>query len=222
MKIEAKGIRKSFGQPQQEVLHGIDFIIQSGEFIALTGKSGSGKSTLLYTLSTLDKPTAGKVFYDDEDTSIWDTQKVHRFRNQKTGFVFQFHYLLPELNVIENILLPAMKTQSQETYRKRGMELLDIFGIADKVNRFPGQLSGGEQQRVAIARALVMKPRVLFADEPTGNLDTYNGDLVMNLLKKINQEEKTTILLITHDPDFAKLAQRQIHLVDGRVNGTAI
>lgn len=218
MKIEAKSIRKSFGVPPQEVLHGIDFTIESGEFVALTGKSGSGKSTLLYVLSTLDRPSEGKVLYDGEDTSDWDVKKVHSFRNQKTGFVFQFHYLLPELTVIENVLLPAMKTRKQEQFRKRALDFLDVFGIADKLNRFPGQLSGGEQQRVAIARALVLKPQVLFADEPTGNLDTTNGDLVMNQLRKINAEEKTTILLITHDPDFAKQATRQIHLSDGRIS----
>ena len=119
MKIEARGIRKSFGNPPQEVLHGIDFIIESGEFVALTGKSGSGKSTLLYTLSTLDKPTEGKVLYDGEDTSTWDVKTTHRFRNLKTGFVFQFHYLLPELTVIENILLPAMKTRTEDRHRDR-------------------------------------------------------------------------------------------------------
>jgi lipoprotein-releasing system ATP-binding protein len=218
MKIEAKGIRKSFGNPPQEVLHGIDFTIAAGEFVALTGKSGSGKSTLLYTLSTLDKPTEGKVIYDGEDTSTWDVKTVHRFRNLKTGFVFQFHYLLPELTVLENVLLPAMKTKSENLHRDRAKELLETFGIADKIQRLPGQLSGGEQQRVAIARSLVMHPKVLFADEPTGNLDTHNGDLVMDLLRKINKEEKTTIILITHDPDFAKQAQRQIHLVDGRLS----
>jgi ABC-type lipoprotein export system ATPase subunit len=218
MKVEAKNIRKSFGTPAQEVLHGIDFTIESGEFVAMTGKSGSGKSTLLYVLSTLDRPSEGKVIYDGEDTSGWDIKKVHSFRNQKTGFVFQFHYLLPELTVMENVLLPAMKTRRQNQFQKRALDFLDIFGIADKVKRFPGQLSGGEQQRVAIARALVLKPQILFADEPTGNLDTFNGDLVMNQLRKINQEEKTTILLITHDPDFAKQATRQIHLSDGRIS----
>ncbi len=217
MKIEARRIHKSFGNPPQEVLHGLDFTIHSGEFIALTGRSGSGKSTLLYILSTLDQPTQGKVFFDDEDASIWPSRKVHEFRNMKLGFVFQFHYLLPELTAIENILLPTMKTHSQEKYRTRALELLDIFGIADKASRFSGQLSGGEQQRVAIARSMILKPKILFADEPTGNLDTYNGDLVMNELKKIHQEEKTTIVLITHDPDFAKFAERQINLIDGRI-----
>jgi lipoprotein-releasing system ATP-binding protein len=217
MKIEAKGIRKSFGVPPQEVLHGIDFVINSGEFVALTGRSGSGKSTLLYILSTLDLATSGKVFFDDEDASTWSSQKIHSFRNEKLGFVFQFHYLLPELTVLENILLPTMKTHTESAHRARAMELLDVFGIADKASRFSGQLSGGEQQRVAIARSMILKPKIIFADEPTGNLDTHNGDLVMNELKKIHQEEKTTIVLITHDPDFAKQANRQINLVDGAI-----
>ena len=217
MKIESRGIRKSFGIPPQEVLHGIDFTIKSGEFVALTGKSGSGKSTLLYILSTLDQPTAGKVLFDEQDTTSWSSKEVHQFRNEKLGFVFQFHYLLPELSVLENVLLPTMKTHTEEKFRQRAMELLDIFGIANKADRFSGQLSGGEQQRVAIARSMILKPKILFADEPTGNLDTVNGDLVMNQLKKIHLEEKTTIVLITHDPDFAKQAERQINLVDGTV-----
>ena len=217
MKIESKGIRKSFGIPPQEVLHGIDFTIQSGEFVALTGKSGSGKSTLLYILSTLDQPSMGKVLFDDQDATSWTSKEVHQFRNEKLGFVFQFHYLLPELSVLENVLLPTMKTHTQAKSRERALELLDIFGIANKADRFSGQLSGGEQQRVAIARSMILKPKILFADEPTGNLDTVNGDLVMNQLKKIHREEKTTIVLITHDPDFAKQAERQINLVDGTV-----
>lgn len=217
MKIEAKEIRKSFGVPPQEVLHDINFTINSGEFIALTGRSGSGKTTLLYVLSTLDQASSGKVFFDGEDASIWSSKKVHQFRNEKLGFVFQFHYLLPELTAIENILLPTMKTHTEHKFRDRALELLDVFGIVDKANRFSGQLSGGEQQRVAIARSMILKPKILFADEPTGNLDTFNGDLVMNQLRKIHQEEKTTIVLITHDPDFAKFAERRINLVDGRV-----
>ena len=217
MKIEAQGIRKSFGTPPQEVLHGIDFVIESGEFVALTGRSGSGKSTLLYIMSTLDQATSGKVLFDDEDASTWNSKQVHEFRNQKLGFVFQFHYLLPELTVLENVLLPSMKSKTNGRHQKRAMELLEIFGIADKAQRFSGQLSGGEQQRVAIARSMILKPKILFADEPTGNLDTHNGDLVMSELRKIHAEEKTTIVLITHDPDFAKQAKRQINLVDGRI-----
>jgi putative ABC transport system ATP-binding protein/lipoprotein-releasing system ATP-binding protein len=217
MKIEAKQIRKSFGNPPQEILHGIDLTIQSGEFVAITGRSGSGKTTLLYILSTLDRPTSGQVFFDGEDSSTWDTKKIHQFRNEKLGFIFQFHYLLPELTVLENILLPTMKNRMQGNYKKRALELLNTFGIGNKANSFPGQLSGGEQQRAAIARSMILKPRIIFADEPTGNLDSYNGDLVMNELKKIHKEEKTTIVLITHEPDYAKLAERQINLIDGKI-----
>jgi putative ABC transport system ATP-binding protein/lipoprotein-releasing system ATP-binding protein len=215
LKIEGKKITKSFGNPSQEVLHGIDVKIDSGEFVALTGRSGSGKSTLLYILSTLDQPTTGEVFYDGESIANWNSHQIHQLRNEKIGFVFQFHYLLPELTVLENILLPAIKLKKDQELKKRALLHLDIFGLQDKVNRFSGQLSGGEQQRVAIARALIMKPKVLYADEPTGNLDTHNSDLVMKQLKIINQEEKTTIVLITHDPGFALQAQRQIQLVDG-------
>ncbi|MFZ4715859.1 MAG: ABC transporter ATP-binding protein [Bacteriovoracaceae bacterium] len=218
MKIEAKKICKSFGIPAQEVLHSINLTIESGEFVALTGRSGSGKSTLLYILSTLDQATSGSVYYDGTDISDWNSKQVHEFRNQKIGFVFQFHYLLPELTTLENVLLPTMKTKTQELHKNRAMELLNVFGLADKAHRFSGQLSGGEQQRVAIARSLILNPKVLFADEPTGNLDTHNGDLVMNQLKKINSIDKTTIVLITHDPDFANLAKRQILLVDGALS----
>ena len=215
MKIVGKKITKAFGNPPQEVLHGIDVNIDSGEFVALTGRSGSGKSTLLYILSTLDQPTSGEVLYNDESISSWTSHQIHQLRNEKIGFVFQFHYLLPELTTLENILLPAIKLKRDKELKTRALNLLETFGLQDKVNRFSGQLSGGEQQRVAIARSLIMKPQVLYADEPTGNLDTHNSDLVMKQLKQINQEEKTTIVLITHDPGFALQAQRQIQLVDG-------
>jgi putative ABC transport system ATP-binding protein/lipoprotein-releasing system ATP-binding protein len=217
MKIEGKGLIKAFGDPPQEVLHGIDLLIDRGEFVALTGKSGSGKSTLLYLLSTLDSPTQGSVILDGVDASTLSAHAVHALRNQKMGFVFQFHYLLPDLTALENILLPAMKTQQESLRRPRAVEFLKEFGLSDKAHRLPGQLSGGEQQRVAIARALIMNPSLIFADEPTGNLDSQNGEIVMNLLKKMNREEGATMVLITHDEDFAREAKRRIHLVDGRV-----
>jgi putative ABC transport system ATP-binding protein/lipoprotein-releasing system ATP-binding protein len=217
MKVEGSGLVKSFGEPPQEVLHGIDLVIERGEFVALTGKSGSGKSTLLYLLSTLDSPTRGKVILDGVDASTLSAHAVHSLRNQKMGFVFQFHYLLPDLTALENILLPAMKTSEETTRRPRALEFLKEFGLSDKAHRLPGQLSGGEQQRVAIARALIMNPSLIFADEPTGNLDSQNGEIVMNLLKKINREEGATMVLITHDDDFAREAGRKIQLVDGRV-----
>lgn len=217
MKVQGIELVKSFGNPPQEVLHGISLEIQKGEFVALTGRSGSGKSTLLYLLSTLDSPTRGEVFLDGVSSSFMTPSEVHALRNQKMGFVFQFHYLLPDLTSLENILLPARKTGQDGPLQGRALELLRAFGLEDKAGRRPSELSGGEQQRIAIARALILKPSLIFADEPTGNLDTSNGQLVMDLLKKINQEEGSTLILITHDQEFAKEAPRRIHLVDGRI-----
>ncbi|MEK6627625.1 MAG: ATP-binding cassette domain-containing protein, partial [Bdellovibrionota bacterium] len=149
--------------------------------------------------------------------STMTKKELHNFRNQKMGFIFQFHYLLAELTALENILMPAHKTQDVMARKDRALELLGEFGIRDKANSLPSQLSGGEQQRVAIARALIMQPLFLFADEPTGNLDSSNGLLVMNLLKKINKEHGTTIIYVTHDREFAGMASRQINLVDGKI-----
>ena len=150
-------------------------------------------------------------------SQILKKQDLHRFRNLKMGFVFQFHHLLPELTAPENVLMPALKTKAGKARKTIALELLKEFGIGDKANMLPGQLSGGEQQRVAIARALVMEPSFLFADEPTGNLDSANGQLVMSLFKQINKDRGTTIIYVTHDQLFAQMATRQIHLVDGQV-----
>jgi ABC-type lipoprotein export system ATPase subunit len=219
MKVEGHHLVKAFGDPPQEVLHGLTLTIEQGEFVALTGKSGSGKSTLLYLLSTLDTPTSGEVILNGTPVSNLGSHEVHALRNLKMGFVFQFHYLLPDLNAIENVLLPAMKAGEETKRKERARYLLNEFGILDKAQRLPGQLSGGEQQRVAIARALIMNPSLVFADEPTGNLDSQNAEIVMNLLKRINREEGSTMVLITHDEDFAKQALRQIQLKDGRIVG---
>jgi putative ABC transport system ATP-binding protein/lipoprotein-releasing system ATP-binding protein len=219
MKVEGHHLVKAFGDPPQEVLHGLTLTIEQGEFVALTGKSGSGKSTLLYLLSTLDTPTSGEVILDGTPVSKLGSHEVHALRNLKMGFVFQFHYLLPDLNAIENVLLPAMKAGEETKRKERARYLLNEFGILDKAQRLPGQLSGGEQQRVAIARALIMNPSLVFADEPTGNLDSQNAEIVMNLLKRINREEGSTMVLITHDEDFARQAFRQIQLKDGRIVG---
>lgn len=208
---------KSFGKPPTQVLKGITGRIESAEMLAITGRSGSGKSTLLYIISSLDKPTAGSVVIDNRNLSTMTKKELHNFRNQKMGFIFQFHYLLAELTALENILMPAHKTQDVMARKDRALELLGEFGIRDKANSLPSQLSGGEQQRVAIARALIMQPLFLFADEPTGNLDSSNGLLVMNLLKKINKEHGTTIIYVTHDREFAGMASRQINLVDGKI-----
>jgi putative ABC transport system ATP-binding protein/lipoprotein-releasing system ATP-binding protein len=210
-------IEKSFGNPPTYALKNISFEIQDGEFVSISGRSGSGKTTLLYVISTLDKPTAGQVAIDGKDPFAMSEEEIHQFRNTQVGFIFQFHYLLPELTAIENVLLPARKVERYEELKPRARILLEQFGLKGKEDRLPSQLSGGEQQRVAIARSLVMSPKYIFADEPTGNLDTTNGMIVMELLKKVNREQKTTLVLVTHEPDYAAMASRQIHLVDGHL-----
>lgn len=213
--IVVENLKKSFGEPPIEVLHGLSFNIPDKTFVSITGKSGSGKSTLLYSMSTLDHPTEGKVFFDGVEIASMDQKTVHEFRNLKMGFIFQFHYLLPELSAIENVLMPARRTYQHIERKKRATDLLTEFGLGDKLNRLPRQLSGGEQQRVAIARALIQEPKYVFADEPTGNLDSANGEIVMNLLKKATREGNTTVIYVTHDPDFAALADQKIFLKDG-------
>lgn len=221
MALQAVQVSKSFGEPPTKVLHELNFLINEGEFVALTGRSGSGKSTLLYLLGALDFPTSGKVLIDNHDISEISSEALHELRNRSIGFVFQFHYLLPELTALENVLMPARKAATKgvaiKEYVERAHGLIDEFGLSDKKDRLPRQLSGGEQQRVAIARALAMRPRYLFADEPTGALDTVNGEIVMSLFEKTNREDKTTVILVTHDPGFAARATRQIVLVDGKM-----
>jgi putative ABC transport system ATP-binding protein/lipoprotein-releasing system ATP-binding protein len=179
------------------------------------GRSGSGKSTLLYLLSSLDRSFDGEVFIDGAKVNELDVEAVHQLRNQKIGFVFQFHYLLSELSALENVLLPARKAGLLKEKEAFAIELLNAVGLGDKNHRFPHHLSGGEQQRVAIARALVMRPKYLFADEPTGNLDSVSGNIVLDLFEKFNREFGTTIIYVTHDEDFGGRARRQIRLVDG-------
>lgn len=221
MGLEARSVSKSFGSPATTVLHELTFKIDAGEFVALTGRSGSGKSTLLYLLGALDFPSGGQILVDENDILEISSRNLHALRNQSMGFVFQSHYLLPELSALENILMPSRKAKANgmnvERFEQRAHDLLAEFGLLDKSNRLPREMSGGEQQRVAIARALAMNPRYLFADEPTGSLDTVNGEIVMNLFERANRESGTTVVLVTHDPVFAGRASRQIKLVDGRI-----
>jgi len=217
MAIVARNVGKEIGSPPTRVLTDISLTIEEGEFVALTGRSGSGKSTLLYLLSSLDSPTDGQVEIRGQDLQQMSEEALHLFRNQHMGFVFQFHYLIAELTAIENVLMPTVKQNQKEKRRPYAEALLVKFGLQDKMQRLPRQLSGGEQQRVAIARALIMEPQSIFADEPTGSLDTANGDTVMKILREINRDKKTTIVLVTHEPDFAKQAGRQIVLKDGRI-----
>jgi len=217
MSIIASNVSKFFGQPPVKALSDISLEIKEGEFVALMGKSGSGKSTLLYLLSSLDEPSAGKIEVSGHDLKKLSKEEIHDFRNREMGFVFQFHYLISELNGLENVLLPAMKHRMKEEKTAYAIELLNHFEMGDKLNRLPAQLSGGEQQRLAIARALVMKPKYLFADEPTGSLDSANSQIVMDILKEANDKFKTTIVLVTHDAEYAAIAHRQIHLLDGKI-----
>jgi putative ABC transport system ATP-binding protein/lipoprotein-releasing system ATP-binding protein len=214
--IEAQGIVKTF-PISGDVIKETELFIPDGEFVSLTGRSGSGKSTLLYMLSGLDSPTRGRVLYSGMDLSQMSDTEVHLFRNRNIGFVFQFHHLLPELNAIENVLLPARKTGVENEKAEKAKKMLTDFGLAARLSSYPGQMSGGEQQRVAIARALIMDPHYLFADEPTGNLDTKNGDIVMDIFETINHKFKTTIVMVTHELHYAKIAKRSIILQDGRI-----
>lgn len=218
--IRAHNIVKEFGEPAQRIIDDITIDINEGEFVSIAGRSGSGKSTLLYIISTLDNPTHGIVEINNRVINNLSVDQVHEFRNKNIGFIFQFHYLLPELTALENILLPPMNSGVQKQYKKGALELLERLNITHIANKMPGQMSGGEQQRVAIARALIMNPKYIFADEPTGNLDSTNAQIVMDILKEVNKENGTTISLVTHDREFSKMADREIFLVDGKLSDT--
>jgi len=200
-----------------QVLREINFTVERKEFLAIQGPSGAGKSTLLHILGGLDNPTTGKVYFEDADIYGLDEFARATFRNRKVGFVFQFFHLLPELNALENVLLPSILKSWWE--RKNSLNfavsLLERLGLEDRKTHRPSELSGGEQQRVAIARALINHPQLLLCDEPTGNLDSDNGEKILRLLKEVNQEEGITVVMVTHDKDIASGASRIIHLKDG-------
>lgn len=220
--IELKNIVKTFGEQKTVVLNSINLIIEPGDFVSLTGRSGSGKSTLLYMMSGLDEPSEGEVWLDGRNLHQLDVAELHEFRNTQMGFVFQFHYLLPELTSLENILMPARKKNLLGKKEKKAWEFIERFELEDCAYKKPSQMSGGQQQRVAIARALIMEPRYLFADEPTGNLDSVSGRIVMDILKQINRETNTTIVMVTHERDYAAEAKRQVVLIDGAVESDTI
>ena len=217
MGLTGKKMVKSFGQPPTVILKGLDLEIQDGEYVAITGRSGSGKSTLLYSLSTLDPLTSGTLVLDGRQVAGLTRKELYAFRNLNMGFVFQFHYLLPELTCEENVVFPARKTDRQDELRPYAVKLMEEFEIGHVRNKLSGQISGGERQRVAIARALVMRPKYLFADEPTGNLDSVSGEKVISIFERINKEMGTTILMVTHESDYAARASRQIGLKDGEI-----
>lgn len=217
MGIVTENVEKKIGDPANQILTNITLEIPDGQFLSLTGRSGSGKSTLLYLLSGLDSVSGGKVLVDGIDLSTMKRKEVAHFRNEKIGFVFQFNYLIAELSVLENVLLPAKKYGNEKIRSELAESILKKVGLGEKLHRLPRQLSGGEEQRVAIARALIMEPKYLFADEPTGALDTNNGEVVMTMLKESHQLKKTTIILVTHEPEYAKRADRQVNLADGKI-----
>jgi putative ABC transport system ATP-binding protein/lipoprotein-releasing system ATP-binding protein len=216
--IECRNIVKSFGEPPLVILKSLDFSIEKGEFAGITGRSGSGKSTLLYVMSGLDDLTSGEILLAGKKITDFTDPEMHTFRNRNMGFVFQFHYLLPELTALENILMPARKYRLEQKKQDYALSLMESFEVIHCRDKVPSKMSGGEMQRTAVARALVMQPDILFADEPTGNLDSENGEKVMNIFNKINKDLGTTIIMVTHEADYAAMASRQIHLVDGRID----
>jgi lipoprotein-releasing system ATP-binding protein len=217
--LVAENLTKSFhdGLEELHVLRGVNLRIEKGEMLAITGPSGAGKSTLLHLLGTLDRPTDGKVYLEGADIYGLPDAKLAPVRNKRIGFVFQFYHLLPEFSVFENVLLPAMAGGKGKTARGRALQLLDRIGLGKRMHHLPGQLSGGEMQRTAIARALINNPDVVFADEPTGNLDRDNSMSILNLMRELNEEDKQTFVIATHDCSIAEQAKRVLSLTDGRL-----
>jgi lipoprotein-releasing system ATP-binding protein len=213
--IRLSGIKKTVGSEQ--ILKGINLEIYEGEFVSIIGASGSGKSSLLYIMGLLDKPTEGEVFFEGEKIDYSNDKRLSYLRNSKIGFVFQFHYLVQELSLLDNVILPAIKKGVPiKEARERAMVLLERLGLKGKENRKPYEISGGEMQRTAIARALINQPKVLLADEPTGNLDSTNTQKVMDIFKEINKSQ-TTIVMVTHEIDLARQTKRIVELRDGSV-----
>ena len=220
--IEVRGVEKRFDQEGTtvKVLNGIDLDIRDREMICIQGRSGAGKSTLLHILGTLDLPTTGSVSYHGKNVTRFNSRELAAFRNATIGFVFQFHHLLPEFDALENVMMPGLvQGRPRAPLRKRAQELLDSVGLGHRVSHRPGELSGGEQQRVALARALVMRPKVILADEPTGNLDTTTSDAMFKLFFELNRTLGTTFVIVTHSDDLAERMPRRIVMSDGLIAG---
>lgn len=220
--LRLNGIRKSYnvGTPVEvEVLHGIDLMLEHGEFVALIGPSGSGKSTLLNIVGLLDRPTAGKLFIEGEETSTLSDAEITRLRGHSIGFVFQYHYLISAFTARENVMMPMLVDHvfPDEDMQKRAHDLLDQVGLSPWENNLATNMSGGQQQRVAIARSLAMNPALILADEPTGNLDTKSADSVFEMMRQVNRWHGTSFLVVTHNLNLASRCDRIIELVDGRL-----
>ena len=218
--IKIENLKRSFkiDSVTLEVLKGIDLEIKKGEILAIIGASGVGKSTLLHIIGTLERPTSGKVYFNEKDIFKLTNDELARFRNKTIGFVFQFHHLLPEFTALENTMMPALiNGLSENDAEKKAKVLLEEVGIGKRLHHKPGKLSGGEHQRVAIARALVLSPELVLADEPTGNLDTHTGEEIHKQLKEINKIKGTTFVFVTHNEKLASRADRIVKMVDGRI-----
>ena len=220
--LRLDGVRKTYGvgtPVETEVLHGIDTVLERGEFAALIGPSGSGKSTLLNLIGLLDRPTGGRVYIEGQEAGTLEDADLTRLRGRSIGFVFQHHYLLPEFTALENVMMPilAARGRPDQEMRDSAAALLDRVGLTPWRDKKATDISGGQQQRVAIARSLAMKPALVLADEPTGNLDTKSADSVFDVLRDINETSRTTFLIVTHDPRLAQRCDRIIELVDGRI-----
>jgi len=220
--IQVQRLFKSYGDKSKrvEVLKGVDLTFSQGDKAAIVGASGVGKTTFLHVLGTLDRPTSGKVLYEGKDVYTLNEKGLAHFRNREIGFVFQFHHLLPEFSALENTMMPCLiqGIPKQESV-SRAEAILTLVGLKERLSHKPGELSGGEQQRVAVARALVLEPKVLLADEPTGNLDGKTGESVFDLLRELNRIKWVTVIVVTHNLRLAEKLSRQIQLVDGRALG---
>jgi lipoprotein-releasing system ATP-binding protein len=218
--LEAKGISKYFHIPDEvQVLDNVSFSMNKGEFVSIMGKSGCGKSTLLYILSTMDSDYTGELYIDQKLITGQSPNQLANIRNGKIGFVFQFHYLLPEFSVLDNVMLPAKKLglKSNQEIENDAMEKLKLLGISDQALKLSYRISGGQKQRVSIARALINSPTIIMGDEPTGNLDSKNSDIVFDIFKDLTSKDNLSLLIVTHDHDFAKRTDRIIEMGDGRI-----
>ena len=218
IKLENVGKTYKLGETQLSVLKGINLEIKPGYFVTIMGPSGSGKSTLMYLLGLLDMPSEGKIYLDGQDISDFSEDKLAELRGRKIGFVFQQFNLLQNLTALENVMLPMIFQQVPEDKRKeKAKKLLESVNLGQRMNHKPTEMSGGEQQRIAIARSLVNDPEILIADEPTGNLDSSTGKMVMEILTKLHKEQNKTIVVVTHDPNIAHYSQNVIHIQDGQI-----
>lgn len=213
--LNAKGITKSYGQLQ--ILKGIDLVVSEGEIVSIVGSSGAGKTTLLQLLGTLDQPDAGQLTIDGINPFTLSSKKLAAFRNQAIGFIFQFHQLLPEFTALENVIIPALiKGETMQLAKENGLVLLEKIGLKDRANHKPNELSGGEQQRVSVCRALINRPKIIFADEPSGNLDSQNSRELHELFFRLREEFNQTFIIVTHNEQLANMADRKLTMQDGK------